>query len=429
LRANKGGIQQMNKPNLWTKDFVLDCIICFLVNLAYYLTMVIITDYAITNLHASLGDAGFACGIFILGALFARLVIGRSIEQLGMKKALYFGLILFLVSTLLNLKTTSLLFLFVVRFLQGMGFGAASTATGTIMAQIVPNERRGEGTSYFAMFVTLSTAIGPFLGIYLYQDGNLNNNLILGAVLLILSCIATFILITPEVKLTKEQLKQMQGISLDKFFEPRAVPIAIITFFISIGFSSILGFITSFEKELNLIEDGKFFFLIYAAFAVASRPFTGRLFDQKGDNSVMYPSFILFAIGLYILSQTQQGFSLLVAGAFIGLGFGTYMSCAQAIAIKVSPSHRMGLATSTFFIFMDLGVGFGPLLLGTVIPILQFRGLYETLTIVVIVCVVLYYFLHGRIAKNRNPLIVKTSNIQITRYIDASEESNPRNRH
>lgn len=286
------------------------------------------------------------------------------------------------------------------------------------MAQIVPTERRGEGTSYYAMFVTLSTAIGPFLGMYLYQNGNLTNNLVLGAVLLVLGCIATFFLIVPEVKLTKDQLRQMQAISLDNFFESRAVPIAVITFFISIGFSSILGFITSFEKELNLTEVGKYFFLIYAAFAVASRPFTGRLFDQKGDNSVMYPSFILFAVGLHILSQTQQGFALLVAGAFIGLGFGTYMSCAQAIAIKVSPNYRMGLATSTFFIFMDLGVGFGPLLLGAVIPILSFRGLYETVAIVVIVCMVLYYFLHGRMAKNKYPLIVRASNAQITRYIE-----------
>ncbi|MDQ0205023.1 MFS transporter [Pectinatus haikarae] len=402
----------MNKSKLWTKAFVIDCIICFLVNLAYYLTMVIIADYTMTNLHASLGDAGFACGIFILGALFARLFVGRSIERLGTKKALYFGLILFLLSTLLNLKTVNLLFLFGVRFLQGIGFGVASTATGTIMAQIVPAERRGEGTSYYAMFVTLSTAIGPFLGIYLYQNGNLDNNLILGAILLSVSCIATFILVVPEVKLTKEQLKQMQGFSLGNFFERKAIPIAIITFFISIGFSSILGFITSFEKEINLIEAGKFFFLVYAVFAVASRPFTGRLFDQKGDNFVMYPSFVVFAIGLYILSQTHQGFLLLAAGAFIGLGFGTYMSCAQAIAINISPSHRIGLATSTFFIFMDLGVGFGPLLLGTIIPFLQFRGLYEALAIVVIICMFLYYFLHGSTSKNKEQVDAKTSNIQ-----------------
>ena len=35
-------------------------------------------------------------------------------------------------------------------------------------------------------------------------------------------------------------------------------------------------------------------------------------------------------------------------------------SCTQAIAIKLTPPERMGLATSTFFIFLDAGLGLGP---------------------------------------------------------------------
>ena len=58
-------------------------------------------------------------------------------------------------------------------------------------------------------------------------------------------------------------------------------------------------------------------------------------------------------------------------------------SCCQAIAIKESPRHRVGLATSTFYVFMDSGVGVGPLLLGFIIPIVGFRGLYFTLAVIV----------------------------------------------
>jgi dipicolinate synthase subunit A len=46
-----------------------------------------------------------------------------------------------------------------------------------------------------------------------------------------------------------------------------------------------------------------------------------------------------------------------MAGALLALGFGTMMSCAQAIVVKESPKHRVGLATSTFFICMDGGTG------------------------------------------------------------------------
>jgi len=135
-----------------------------------------------------------------------------------------------------------------------------------------------------------------------------------------------------------------------------------------------------------------------------SRPITGRLFDQRGENFVMYPSFILFAIGLIILSQVHHGFALLLAAMVLGLGWGTFMSSGQAIAIKVSPKYRMGLATSTFFSLLDGGVGIGPFLLGFMIPIVGFRGLYITMAIGAIAIMCLYYFLHGCKVK-RNQII------------------------
>ena len=55
----------------------------------------------------------------------------------------------------------------------------------------------------------------------------------------------------------------------------------------------------------------------------------------------------------------------------------------------------MGLATSTYFIFMDLGVGLGPLLLGLLIPFLHFRGMYVVLGLVILVCTAPYLLWHG----------------------------------
>lgn len=386
----------MAKHVLWTKDFILDCLICFLVNLAYYLTMVVITDYALKKLDASLSEAGFACGVIILGALTARLGIGRSIERIGVTKCLAAGIAIFLVSSVTNLWISDLRLLYLIRFVQGIGFGAASTATATIMAQLVPDERRGEGTSYFAMFVTLGTAVGPFLGIYIYGDGNLSRNLLLASALLLISGVITFALAPPAVPLTVEEDKVQSRLSPLDFIEVHALPIAFITFFISIGFASLLSFMSPFTTGNGLVVGSRFFFMVYALCTVFSRPFTGRLFDLKGDNFVMLPSFVLYAAGLCLLGRAHSDVAVLIAGALIGAGFDTYMSCAQAIVIRLSPANHMGLANSTFFIFMDLGVGLGPLLLGKVIPMLDFSGMYELMAVVVLVCLALYHCLHGR---------------------------------
>ena len=127
----------MNTSAIWTKDFILNCIVCFVVNQSYYMTMVVIADYAATALHASLAEAGLACGIFILGTLFARLFLGGCIERIGLKRFLYIGLFLFLAASLLNIGIHSLYLLYAARFVQGVGFGLSSSTTGTIMAHLV----------------------------------------------------------------------------------------------------------------------------------------------------------------------------------------------------------------------------------------------------------------------------------------------------
>ena len=56
----------------------------------------------------------------------------------------------------------------------------------------------------------------------------------------------------------------------------------------------------------------------------------------------------------------------------------------------------MALATSTYFIFADLGIGIGPFLLGFLIPEHRLSRIICILAIVVFACIVLYYFMHGR---------------------------------
>ncbi|MBE6185410.1 MFS transporter [Heyndrickxia ginsengihumi] len=386
----------MSRPQLWTKDFLIVSIANFFLYFTFYLLMATITVYATNKFHASPSMAGLASGIFVVGTLIARLFSGRSIERIGRKKMLYIGFIFILIITLLYFFVNSLALLLIIRFLNGAALGIASTATGTIVANIIPKERRGEGTGYYALSVTLAAAVGPFLGMSITEHASFNMNFILCLVLLAISFLASFFLKVPKVTLSIEELEKMKGFKLSNFFEPKVFPIAIISAFIGLGYSSILSFLTSYATEINLVDIASFFFIVYAVTILVSRPFTGRWFDSKGENFVMYPAFLLFAIGLLILSQANQGYAILLAGVFVGLGYGTYSSSGQAIAIKVSPSHRMGLATSTFFIFLDAGVGIGPFLLGLLVPFSGYRGLYVTMAAVIFVCAFLYYFVYGR---------------------------------
>lgn len=384
------------KTKLWTKDFFLITFVSFFVALNFYLLMVVISVYAMDNFHSSPSEAGLAASIFIIGALIARLFSGRSIERIGRKKMLYMGVILNLIMSLMYFGVNNIMFLLVVRFLHGAAFGVTSTAAGTIVASIIPKARCGEGLGYYMLSVTLATAIGPFLGMLLNQYGSFNMIFVSCAISAAFNLVNTLMLYVPEMELTEEQLNEMKGFKFNNFFETRAIPISIVCAVIYFCYSSVLSFLTAYAKEINLMDAASFFFIIYAVVVLISRPKVGRLFDSKGENAAMYPAILIFMIGMIILSQAHQGYALLLAGAFIGLGSGAVQSISQAISVKVTPSHRLGLATSTFFMLSDVGMGIGPFIFGLFVPFTGYRGLYVCGGIVAFASLFLYYLVHGK---------------------------------
>ncbi|QFG00976.1 MFS transporter [Psychrobacillus glaciei] len=384
-----------SRPKLWTRDFIVVSSINFLITLIFYLLMVTIAVYAVNEFNASTSEAGLVTGIFIIGTLIGRLFIGRVIDLIGRKKTLFIGLALFTLTTSLYFVNLGLTFLLINRFLHGLTLGIASTAAGTIVAQIIPMTRKGEGIGYFSMSATLAAAIGPFIGLYMSQHTTFH--LIFGFCLAlgIFSLITSFFLYVPAIeKLTKTA--ETKGFKLSNFVETKALPIAFITLAIAFCYSSVLSFINFYAIEINLVNAASFFFIIYAMAILVSRPFTGRLMDAKGANYIMYPAFFILGTGMLLLSTASTSFTLLLAGALIGLGFGNMQSTTQAVAVKLSPPHRIGLATSTFFIFFDAGLGFGPYVLGYIIPLTGYSTLYVILGIVAIITIIPYIFLHGR---------------------------------
>ncbi|AOH57260.1 MFS transporter [Peribacillus muralis] len=391
-----------HKPKLWTKDFLIVSSANFFLFLTFYVLMVTLTIYTIDHFHASQAQAGLASSIFVLGAVLVRPIAGKKIDQIGRRKMLFGSLILFLLASIGYFMVNDLFLLLIDRLIHGFAFGLATTATGTIAADIIPNERRGEGTGYFAMSTNLAMAFGPFIGLLITQHFSYSIIFYAASVFAAFALVASLFMKVPEGE--KGKASSRKGFKISDYFEKSALPIAIFIGFAGFTYSSILSYLTSFAKEMNLMDAASFFFVVFAVFLLASRPFTGRMFDVKGENAVIYPALIFYAVGMVILSQSHHGITLLIAGAFIGVGYGTFQSSCQAISIKESPSNRMGLATSTFFTMYDFGIGVGPFLLGFLIPFTGFKGLFIGMSIFSFILIGIYFLVHGKKASMRKKM-------------------------
>ncbi|MFD2830168.1 MFS transporter [Corticicoccus populi] len=385
-----------NREILWTKDFIFTSVVNFVMMLSMYLLLVTMATYSMQEYNASISLAGFVASIFVIGSLIGRLYAGKKIAEMGNKKMLMTRIIAFFIVTIMYFLPLGLIGMMIIRLFHGIFLGMATTATGTIIAQVIPATRKGEGIGYFSMSIVLATAVGPLIGTFLVSGFGFTSIFIFSVVMAAVSLILSLFLNPPEITQPKEELKEKKGFSFSEYFEKHALPISAAMFVMAVAYSGILSFVTEYASSINLMQAGGFFFLVYGVSVLISRPVTGPLMDSKGANIVVYPSLVLFALGLLLISQASTGFIFLTAAVLLGLGYGNFQSIAQAIAIKLTPPHRMGLANSTYFIALDLGLGVGPLLLGYLVPATGYRGMYFSLVFLVIIGIVVYYFVHGR---------------------------------
>lgn len=410
------------REKLWTRDFVFGTTVNFLVMLNYYGLMVVVADYAMKTYDAAASTAGLAASIFVIGALIARLFSGRIMDRVGRKRLLIIGAVLEVAFSALYLVGVGLWLLFVVRLLHGIAFGMCSTSIGTIVTALVPDNRKGEGVGYYMLSVTLGAAIGPFLGMFLTQNAGFQTLFIVTAAVAGACLLAATQVRVPKTPVPSERVAQKANdIARDErteqaggFRVPRprvanylktsVIPISAVCALLFFCYSSLLAFLTPFAAESGLEAPASFFFVVYAIATFVTRPFTGKLFDRKGDRAVMIPAFIAFIFGMGLLATVYRPAAMLIAAALLGFGVGTIQASGLALAVRIAPDDRLSLANSTFYILLDIGVGVGPLLLGIVQPLWGYRGLFEAMSFVAIVALAAYLVVSRRKGTMRRKL-------------------------
>lgn len=386
----------VSKPKLWTRDFVLAWGVSLFLSIIFYVLMTSMAGYAVTRFGVGQSVAGLASSAFVIGSVAGRVFAGKYMDFIGRKRLLLIVLAGFTVCAALYFVAAPAWVLIVLRLVHGVGYGFGHTALMTVAQSLLPDQRRGEGTGYFAMSTSLATAIGPLLAVLLVSG--------FGYAWLftaILACSAAGLLImvfvrVPERTPTAAEAAEKWRISPSSIVEPRALPVAAVIFVAGVSFSAVLAFVDGYTKAIGLGNASGLFFLVYAAATLLSRLFVGRIQDRHSDAVVVYPVLVLFALGLSCLAAAHSGVLVLASGVLMGIGFGSAMSALQTVAVKLVAQARIGVAVSTFFLLLDIGTGGGPVLLGALQPVLGDRGIYYAAAVLVAVAIGLYAWASAR---------------------------------
>ncbi|MBM7583469.1 MFS family permease [Bacillus pakistanensis] len=401
----------MNKPRLWTKNFIGISIANFLVFITFYYLLVTLPIYALQDLNGNAIEAGLITTTFLIAAILSRPFAGRWIEKVGKFPILMSALLTLCLASALYFFPHSMTAMLILRFCHGIGFGMATTAIGTIVADLIPDSRKGEGMGYYGLTINLGMVIGPFLGLTVMQQLGTNVMFTVNAICAVLAIMAGLLIRLPKKSIaTKMAMEPKRTGGIKSLFEMSAIPISLVAAFFGLVYSSIISFVSIYAKEIGLVEAASYFFIVYAVVLLLSRPFTGKWFDQYGANVIIYPSILCFAIGTYLLSVSSSAFMFLLSAALIGLGWGTAFPSLQTIAIQLAPPKKRALATATYLSIFDFGFGVGSLIFGMVVTGIGHSALYFYSTFLVLIGLAVYYFLHGR---NNLPLKNKVQEDQV----------------
>lgn len=348
---------------IFTKSFFLIFGALLFTALVMYALMSTVTEYA-TAMGSTATIAGLVSGIYVFGGLCSRIYSGDALERIGWRKiALVFMSIHFL-ACLLYFIVDNVTLLIIVRFVHGIGFGASANAIVTIASAILPKKRFSEAFGYFMLGTTIAVGLGPFIGGFLYDTSGSTGCFIAASVFSALALIFIVLIDVDKYDVKDEIADEKSYSGLERIIEYGAVPVSFFTALTSLGYVSILSFYRLYAVEVNLTAVFSWFFIIYSICLVITRPLAGRIQDNGGDLIVCVVGIIAQSIGLFLIAVMPSNLTVIICAVCAALGFGTLNSACTAIITRRTPEHRRSYALSTFFIFCDATMGFGPALLG-----------------------------------------------------------------
>jgi len=379
-------IEKTNKVRLWSKYFIILILANVLAGgcLQFYnSTCSLYVDF----LGGEASFAGTALTMFTIAATVMRIVAGRTLDRKGRRIVIVIGLAIFAAASVASMIPT-LALIPVFRFVQGAGYSIATTGLSAAVADVVPRHRMGEGIGYFGLGNSISMAVGPAVALALCEGDNYNPVFITATAILVVCMLVVFFLVRYEKDKKFQERKAMEYVPTAgeqavraasdtaaaeteyrgawKFFEKSALKPTFVSLFLSLTSAATVAFLTLYAKKTGI--DAAPYYTINGIVLVAARLLFSRAGDRFAPVISLVPAFVVGGIGFLFLALSAQTHILFyIAGGLIGLCLGVAQPILNAESVRYVSANRRGVASATYLMSTDVGIGVGGFFWGLII--------------------------------------------------------------
>jgi predicted MFS family arabinose efflux permease len=331
-------------------------------DLAYFtavgMSLLVLPLYVTGPVGSGTAGAGIAFGAFAVSALALRPVAGRLTDTLGRRPLLITGALLCAVGMAATAHVDALVLVVVIRLLLGVAEAAFFVASFAALADLAPPSRIGEALSYNSLGLYVGIAGGPLLGEFLVSRWGFTVAWYGAAALAVFAVLA--VVYIGETQVTRTAPEQRA-----RLIHVKALPPALGFFASVVAMGAFLAFVALHAGEVGMARAGTPL-IVYGGVVVVGRIAFARIHDRFPPLIVGASALAMIASGLAVVALWAAPAGIILGTVLMALGV-TFSTPAffAAIFATARPSER-GAASGTASIFLDLGLGGGPILLGLV---------------------------------------------------------------
>ena len=385
----------MAKDRLITPSYCCILAANFLLYFGFWLLIPVLPFYLAEEFQVSHTTIGVDLSCYTIAALCVRPFSGYLLDTFA-RKPLYLVAYTVFTAIFAGYMVAGLLSFFILlRIIHGLAFGMVTVGGNTIVIDIMPSSRRGEGLGYYGLTNNTAMSVGPMFGLFLH-NGGVSYPVIfayaLGAG--ILGLIAALLVKTPY----KAPVRR-EPISLVRFILLKGLPAGFSLLLLSIPYGMTTNYVAMYARQIGITAETGFFFTLMAVGMAVSRLFSGRMVDKGRITETIRYGLYLVCICYFCLSAcgwltpwnlTITTYLFFLIALLLGIGFGTMFPAYNTLFVNLAPNSQRGTATSTYLTSWDVGIGIGMLTGGYISEISTFRAAYLFGALLTVVS--LFYF-------------------------------------
>lgn len=384
------------KDRLWTRDYIFVCIAAFLMSFSFFILVPTLPLYLADTFDIEKAMVGVVLSCYVVAVLCVRPLAGFVADAFPRKKVYIISYAIFVASFLGYFAITSSLVMFILlRVFHGFSFGMLTTAGNTIVIDVMPSSRRGEGLGYYGVTNNLAMAFGPMAGLFVISSGNYNllflTSLVTGTVGLILGSL---------VRAPRKEIVESAGIKLsaDRFFLKEGIRACFAFFLLAMPYGMTTSYVALYAASSGITQNAGLFFTVMAAGLITSRLHSGKQVDRGYITETIRLGIIIAffgAVGESLLSSAA-GYSIslgyvtyFLAAFLFGYGYGTMFPAYNTLFINLAPNSRRATANATYLTGWDVGIG-GGMLIGGYIAEYDYAYCYILGAILIILALIFF---------------------------------------